>query len=422
MKILSTLLFALLFLLGNQVAYSQVAAWRQMSDFPGGPRTGAFSFAINNKIYIGGGASNGDVYSDFWEYDINSGTWTRKADFGGGKRSFAVAFSIGTKGYAGTGAVDESANTIVKDFWQYNPATNKWIRKADFGGGVRYQAFGAATTDRGYIGTGLTSKDITSLKKDFWEYNPATNQWRKRDNLGFIGRFGATAFAMNGKIYAGTGVNNFAQAVKDFNEYNPATNRWRRKAAYSGIGVYNAVSFAISGVGYLGTGINDGGTFHKEFWKYDLKANKWTKAPALPGEARTGATAVSSNNSGYVLTGFNGRYLTDMWDLEQLPISTTARTAETEKMVAAPAGTPVSIAPNPATTHFNLRMNKGNETAHTVLLIYTMQGNLAMKYDLGTISGNFSKTINVASLTSGVYKVVIERGASRETTSLIISR
>ena len=43
------------------------------------------------------------TYKDFWEYDPATNTWTQKADFGGTTRSVAVGFSIGSKGYIGTG-------------------------------------------------------------------------------------------------------------------------------------------------------------------------------------------------------------------------------------------------------------------------------------------------------------------------------
>ena len=43
------------------------------------------------------------VTNDFWEYDPSTNTWTQKADFGGTARNWAVGFSIGNKGYIGTG-------------------------------------------------------------------------------------------------------------------------------------------------------------------------------------------------------------------------------------------------------------------------------------------------------------------------------
>ena len=48
--------------------------------------------------------------------------------------SIAVAFSIGSKAYIGTGQDDSS---YYKDFWEYDPATDTWTQKADFGGDRR---------------------------------------------------------------------------------------------------------------------------------------------------------------------------------------------------------------------------------------------------------------------------------------------
>jgi N-acetylneuraminic acid mutarotase len=70
------------------------------------------------------------IRKDFWEYDPATNTWKQKADFGGGVRSVAVGFSIADKGYIGTGWDD----SYKKDFWEYDPTTNTWTQKADFGG------------------------------------------------------------------------------------------------------------------------------------------------------------------------------------------------------------------------------------------------------------------------------------------------
>jgi hypothetical protein len=42
----------------------------------------------------------------------------------------------------------------MKDFWEYDPATNTWTQKADFGGTARYSAVGFSIADKGYLGTG----------------------------------------------------------------------------------------------------------------------------------------------------------------------------------------------------------------------------------------------------------------------------
>src|SRR5580765_6530695 len=57
-------------------------------------------------------------------------TWTQKTSFGGTERYGVVGFSIGSKGYMGTGF---SNYNYYKDFWEYDPATDAWTQKADFG-------------------------------------------------------------------------------------------------------------------------------------------------------------------------------------------------------------------------------------------------------------------------------------------------
>ena len=42
----------------------------QRADFPGDPRTGAFSFVIENRPFVGGGVGSGTYYDDFYEYTI----------------------------------------------------------------------------------------------------------------------------------------------------------------------------------------------------------------------------------------------------------------------------------------------------------------------------------------------------------------
>lgn len=71
---------------------------------------------------------------DFWEYDPATNAWTQKADFGGTPRFLATGFSISGKGYIGTG---DGTTGYTKDFWEYDPMTNIWTQKADFGGTAR---------------------------------------------------------------------------------------------------------------------------------------------------------------------------------------------------------------------------------------------------------------------------------------------
>ena len=123
----------------------------------------AVGFSIGTKGYIG----TGSVFDqEFWEYDPSSNTWTQKANFGGLPRLKAVGFSIGTLGYIGTG--DGSFGVFYNDFWQYDPSSNTWTQKANFGGTARMEAVGFSIGTQGYIGTGYDG----SYKNDFWQYTP----------------------------------------------------------------------------------------------------------------------------------------------------------------------------------------------------------------------------------------------------------
>src|SRR5947209_6447763 len=78
-------------------------------------------------------------------------TWTQKNTFGGSARYGVVSFSIGTKAYYVTGW---DATTFRKDFWQWDQATDTWTQLVDFGGVARRFAAGFAIGAKGYIGTG----------------------------------------------------------------------------------------------------------------------------------------------------------------------------------------------------------------------------------------------------------------------------
>jgi gliding motility-associated-like protein len=109
----------------------------------------------------GWGASSN--FKDFWEYDPATDTWLQKADAGTTDRYEAVGFSIGSKGYICTGGLWP---VYTKDLLEYDPAIDCWIKRADFGGAVRALASGFAVGGKGYVGT-------SNFQVDFWEYTPA---------------------------------------------------------------------------------------------------------------------------------------------------------------------------------------------------------------------------------------------------------
>lgn len=285
-------------------------SWIKKADFPGEKRAQASSFQIDGKLYVGLGIGelNGvrTFPTDFWCYDPASDAWSKKADFPGQGRFHAVAFSIGNKGFVGTGSRGVFDLTYLRDFWQYDPGTDAWTQKTDFGGSARTFASGFSLGGRGFIGTGSNG----SLLKDFWSYDPGTNTWTKKADFAGGARTNATAFSIGNKAYLGTGFMN--GWVNDFWEYDAVTDTWNKKAAIPATGREWATGFTIGKKGYLGTGFD--GNYFKDFWEYDQALDAWTKATDFGGGVRNGAIGVSNGTYGFVGTGYSGfGWTNDFW-------------------------------------------------------------------------------------------------------------
>ncbi|MCB9288598.1 MAG: hypothetical protein H6560_14920 [Lewinellaceae bacterium] len=111
------------------------------------------------------------VFGQVRIFNGNLNRWIQRADFAGGVRSGAISFVIDDKGYVGTGSFTDPATGISQyknDLWEYGPLTNTWAQKADFGGEARSWAVGFSIGPKGYIGAGTGEYQL----KDFWEYTP----------------------------------------------------------------------------------------------------------------------------------------------------------------------------------------------------------------------------------------------------------
>ena len=275
-------------------------SWVQKNDvgfnIPGGPtaRFGAVSFSIGSKGYLGTGY-DGNYKKDFWEYDPTSNTWTQKSDFGGNGRWLAVGFNIGSKGYIGTGQVEAGQS---QDFYEYDPGSNTWTQKADFAGPAREASSGFSIGAKGYIGTGWDGFNYT---QDFWEYDPSSDSWlQKADYAGGI-REGVVGLTIGSYGYFGTGYdgNSYQQ---DFWEYDPITDTWLQKTNFGGNVRTFAAGFSIGTKGYIGTGAEVAGSL-QDFWEYDQTSDTWNQKANFAGPVRYWATGFSIGSKGYLGTG-----------------------------------------------------------------------------------------------------------------------
>jgi N-acetylneuraminic acid mutarotase len=281
--------------------------WTSKATFAGSARLGAVGFSIGSKGYIGTGRNSSNVpVKEFWEYDPATNTWSQKADFAGTARWNAVGFGIGSKGYLGTGDDGTAtASNIRNDFWEYDPATNAWTARANFGGTARTSATGFSIGTKGYIGTGIDNLTTFTRRNDFWEYDPSSNTWTQRATVGTTGRSSAKGFVIgnNGYIVGGE----LSLSLQDTWEYNPTNNTWTQRANHPttvGTFVYassTAVGFSVGTKGYLCAGNTT-----RICIEYNPATNTWTQVASLLGDARNFAVGFNIGSKAYVgLGGFS---------------------------------------------------------------------------------------------------------------------
>ncbi|MCO5935410.1 hypothetical protein NAF17_07645 [Mucilaginibacter sp. RB4R14] len=293
--------------------------WTRLGDFAGMGRVRSFGFTIGGKGYIlGGNAASGfnsQLIDDFWEYDPKTDKWTQKADYPGQAAEYIRGFAINGKGYVGTGYGQRLATPGDEipqnnDFWEYDPATDKWTRKADFAGGERENVIAFEINGTGYMGLGTDNAYNTNFK-DFWKYNASTDKWTRVTDYPGTGSFGVAAFAIGGKGYAGTGGTSPEIAAKDFWQYDPATDKWTKKADFTGKGRAFSGQFAIDNYGYIGFGSTVDATAD-DWFRYDTDNDRWAKITVFPGESRYDMVSFAIDDIGYVGTG-NPGVLKDFW-------------------------------------------------------------------------------------------------------------
>lgn len=107
-------------------------SWRWHSTFPGTPRFSASSFAIGSKGYLGAGQifTNSFYLGDFWKFDParpGDEAWMQVSRFRGATRTRAFSFAIGENGYIGGGEArllndnDVFYSQVLNSFWAYTP-------------------------------------------------------------------------------------------------------------------------------------------------------------------------------------------------------------------------------------------------------------------------------------------------------------
>lgn len=324
MKTWWTIVFGLLLFVGGCNSSDEqdpLGNWVKKSDFEGLPRGEAVSFVIGDRAYIGLGYNddNDDPYlKDFWMYNPATDRWDKLSDFPGKGRTASVAFSINGKGYIGTGYDGENK---LKDFWEYDPVTNLWTQKDDFLGGARIKAVGFSLNNYGYIGTGYGDDSVDKI--DFYRFDPTAaigSQWVKVQSIGGSKRRGAASFTYDDKAYVCTGVSN-GVPLTDMWQYDPVNDSWTQKQDLDEdedwtIVRQNASTFTLDDKAYVLLGDKSSSAL-SDVWEYNISSDTWVEKTDFEGAARTNAVAFTVGGKAIVATGQTGSYyLDDVWEFK----------------------------------------------------------------------------------------------------------
>ena len=219
----------------------------------------------------------------------------------------------------GATALNRSRENRLNDFYEYDPLANTWTKKADFAGTARHSAAGFAVNNKVYIGTGYDA----SFLKDFWEYDPANDSWTQKVSIPGSKRRDATGFNLNGKGYLLTGVDN-GTYDPDFYEYDPSTGLWKKLNAisdetdysfdddYTSLTGNSKTTFTVNGKAYLATGGQ--GSAGNVVWEWNPETDRWTLKGSFEGAARTEALGFGIGSRGYITTGRSSSYyFDDIW-------------------------------------------------------------------------------------------------------------
>jgi N-acetylneuraminic acid mutarotase len=278
--------------------------WVSRASFPGNGRVNAFSFAIGNRGYVGGGfGPNSQLKTDFYTYDPETDVWTKRADIPVGGQG-VTAFATASYGYI----------LKNKELWRYDPTTNKWASRADYPGEALRQQSAFVIGAKAYVGFGMI--DSWNSTTECYEYDEQNDSWTSRGYLypnsdysvgmsdgengyfafgqfyggiyrydlnlgvqyegdlsgqGFSGyRSEGIGLSANGRVYVGTGRYGWDNTCyADLYEYKKSTGQATRLSDIPGAGVMKAFGFVIGDKIYVGGGEHPGTGLTSSFYEYD---------------------------------------------------------------------------------------------------------------------------------------------------------
>lgn len=223
-------------------------------------------------------------------------------------RTSAIAWSHEGEGYLFGGRDEEGQ--IHHDLWKYNPLQDTWTDLGNTPLVSRVNGCACCVGDKVYMGLGFRNAvyQDSSYLRDWWEYTPAKNTWRRLNDFPNKNTAGAIVYVDNNNIYCvhGFGVG-FTTDVICFDIETECWHvkkqlRHKEEASMAGAGT------SLRGRHFYGTGYN---TRSLDSW-YEIQwENEWITKADVPSK-REMAICTSTDQYIYLIGGRHfGGSLTD---------------------------------------------------------------------------------------------------------------
>ncbi len=186
--------------------------WEQFTSLPE-IRYGGAAFVANGLLHFVGGdqADRTTPTADHWAIDLSDPTadWVRKTSIprAGDHLSHAtvngkVYLIGGEHGHEGVGGTAGGEYIQHRDTYEYNPANDTWVRKADMPFGTSHvEGSTLVINNQIVLIGGLLDGGGSNTTNRVRVYNPANNTWKTLTTRYPKRIIGATAGYWNGKIY-----------------------------------------------------------------------------------------------------------------------------------------------------------------------------------------------------------------------------
>jgi len=196
--------------------------WTTKSPMPTA-RQNLTASVVNGKIYAIGGQSSDstsyrsvEIFSAVEEYDPVTDTWTAKSPIPTARANH-FAHVVNGKIYVFGGAYTAEPHFLpVFTIEVYDPATDTWIPKGEFLGGLR-DGESSMVGGKIYFFGGLPEP------RKVYEYDLATDTWTQKSDMP-TARRGLSASALDGKIYVFGGFS--GSGLTPVEVYDPAMDTW----------------------------------------------------------------------------------------------------------------------------------------------------------------------------------------------------